>query len=778
MTSGAARRLQYAFAAVAAGGVMVGAACALAGADEAADAVWIATTVAGVAPAAWWVWDRARQRQLGVDIVALLALVGTLAVGEYLAGAVITTMLATGRALESVAAARARRDLQAIVARQPTDVHRYVGADLVTEPVTVVHQGDMLLVKPGEVVPVDGIVVRGGAVLDESTLTGEALPIERHPGELVRSGTVNAGGPFDLRATTTAAESTYAGIVRLVEQAEASSAPFVRLADRYAGAFLGLSLFIAALAWAVSQDAERAVAVLVVATPCPLILAAPVAVVSGLSRAARRGVIVKGGAALEQLARGRVLLFDKTGTLTAGTPVLADIVTRDDVAGDELLRLAASLDQVSSHVLAAAIARAAAERGLALSLPTDVDEWPGRGIRGQVGTHSVAVGKAALVGAAEGDRWVRATRRRAELDGSLTVFVGIDGEAAGALLFDDPIRLDAARTVRELRRQGIQRVVMVTGDHADVAETVGAVIGVDEVLAERTPADKLDAIAVERRWGPTIMVGDGLNDAPALAAADVGVALGARGASASSAAADVVIAVDRLDRLGDGVAIARRTQMIAVQSVVAGVGLSLGAMAFAAAGLLAPAWGALLQEVIDVAVILNALRARRGGPAVRPPHPSEVELARQFGVEHLSLRVEVERVRAVGDALGGADRRDALVAAHDLHRVLVDELLPHERAEGQRLYPVIAQALGGEEPMASMQREHVEIAHQIRRMGRLLSGIDIDAPDPEDVLELRRLLYGLYAVLRLHFAQEDERYYSFADEVTSPRHGTAGAVPT
>ena len=777
MAPGGSRRPHYGFAAAAAGGVLAGGVLALAGADDAADVVWIATTLAGVGPAAWWVWERARHCHLGVDVIALLALLGTLVVGEYLAGAVITVMLATGRALESVADARARRDLEALVARQPTEVHRYDGAELRTEPVAVVAQGDVLLVKPGEVVPVDGVVVRGVAVLDESTVTGEALPVERRAADLIRSGTVNAGGPFDLRATATAADSTYAGIVRLVEQAESSSAPFVRLADRYAAVFLGLSLTLAALAWAVSQDASRAVAVLVVATPCPLILAAPIAVVSGLSRAARRGVIVKGGAALEQLARGRVLLFDKTGTLTAGTPVVTDTIARDRTETAELLRLAASLDQISSHVLAGAVVKAATGRRLELSLPDSVEEWPGLGIRGRVDGHEVSVGKAALVGARDGDPWVRAVRRRADLDGSLTVFVGIDGEPAGALLFDDPIRLDAARTVRELRRQGITRVVMVTGDHADVAEAVGAVIGVDEVLAERTPADKLDAVAVERRWGPTIMVGDGVNDAPALAAADVGVALGARGASASSASADVVIAVDRLDRLGDGVAIARHTQRIAAQSVVAGVSLSLAAMGFAAAGLIAPAWGALLQEMIDVAVMLNALRARRGGRTLRRPTASEAALAHRFGAEHLALRPEVEQIRAVGDALGGDDPRAALPAARDLHRILVDELLPHEQAEGQRLYPVIARALGGEETMASMQREHVEIAHQVRRLGRLLDGIDVDAPDDEDILDLRRLLYGLYAVLRLHFAKEDERYFSFADDMPSDLPGSSDALP-
>jgi heavy metal translocating P-type ATPase len=755
-------------------GVLLGISLAFAGADDLADGVWIVVTLAGVGPAAWWVGQGLRQRRVGVDVVALLALLGTLAVGEYLAGAVIAAMLATGRTLEAVADAKARHDLEALVSRQPTTVHRYRDTELVSEPISAVGRSDLLLVKPGEVIPVDGVVANGAAVLDESSLTGEAMPVEHPAGEAVRSGTINAGGPFDLRATAAAAASTYAGVVRMVEQAEASSAPFVRLADRYAAAFLAISLSVAGVAWAASGQAERAVAVLVVATPCPLILAAPIALVAGMARAARRGVIVKGGSALERLARGRVLLFDKTGTLTVGRPSLTDVAAAADVSPDELLRLSASLDQVSSHVLASAVEREAVRRQLPLSFPEGVVEQPAMGLRGRVDGREVAVGKAAWVGAREDDRWVRRVRRRADLDGSLTVFVGVDGVPAGALLFDDPIRLDAAHTIQGLRRHGIDRVVMVTGDHADVAATVGTVIGADEVLADRTPGDKVDAVVLARRWGPTIMVGDGLNDAAALAIADVGVALGARGASASSEAADVVILVDRLDRLGEGVGIARRTRSIAVQSVVVGMGLSLIAMGFAAAGLIAAVWGALLQEALDVTAIASALRALGRPRTEHHPAKKEVELVRRFGVEHLVLVPELERVRVVADALGDTDPRPGLQDAQEVHRFLAERLLPHEWAEDERLYPVLSRALGGEEPMASMRREHVEIAHQVRRLGRLLSGVDPDDPDDADVLEVRRLLYGLYAILRLHFAKEDERYFTFADgelELIAPATG-------
>ncbi len=431
-------------------------------------------------------------------------------------------------------------------------------------------------------------------------------------GDVVRSGVVNAGSPFDLRATTTAAESTYAGIVRLVSEAQADSAPSVRIADRYAAFFLPLTLAVAAGAWIFSGDAVRAVAVLVVATPCPLLLAVPIAVVSGLSRAARRGVVIKGGGALEQLGQGEILLLDKTGTLTAGRPTVTEIVAPDAPGPDEVLRLAACVDQVSPHVLAAAVVGAAHERGLVLDLPTDVEEVPGQGIHGRIDGRFVAVGKASWV-AQRYPEWLAGVRRRAALDGALTIFVGIDGCLVGAILLDDPIRPDAARTMRELRRSGIGRIIMVTGDRDEVAESVGAAIGVDQVLAERSPAEKVEAVRAASREGVTIMVGDGINDAPALASAGVGVAIGVRGSTASSEAADVVLTVDRLDRLADAIRIAQRSRTIAIQSVVMGMGLSVLAMVAAAFGWLPPTAGAVLQEVIDVAAITNALRALKDG---------------------------------------------------------------------------------------------------------------------------------------------------------------------
>jgi heavy metal translocating P-type ATPase len=748
---------------VALAGLALGGAGRVAGAERAADAVWALTTAGALLPAFVSVAAGLWRRKPGVDVVAVLALAGCLAVGEFLAGAVIAVMLATGRVLEQRAAARAERELRSLLARTPREAHRYEGGVLTSPPLSAVVPGDRLLVKPGEVVPVDGLL-ETPAVLDESALTGEAASVERAAGEPVRSGVLNAGSPFDLRATTTADDSTYAGIVRLVQDAATDQAPFVRLADRYALAFVPLTLTLAATTWAWSGSLLRAVAVLVVATPCPLILAAPVAITSGLSRAARRGVIVKGGSVLERLARTEVLLLDKTGTLTAGRPTVVGTVSEDGLDAGEVLRLAASLDQVSPHVLAAAVVRAARRQGLGLSLPEDVTELAGHGIRGRVDGRKVAIGKASWVLPATAPAWARAARRRADLDGSLTVFVAVDGRPAGALLVQDQVRPDAGRTIRALRRAGIRRVVMVTGDRPEVADLIGSVVGVDATLAERTPAEKVEAVLAERRSGPVIMVGDGLNDAPALALADVGVALGSTGSSASSEAADVVLTVDRLDRLADALLIARRARSIALQSVLVGMGLSLAAMVAAALGALPVTAGALLQEAIDVAAIGNALRVLTGGAGGRRLTGDDALLGRRFSAEHRLLRPDLDRILAAADGLGGPAPAATLPAVHAVRRFLVDDLLPHEEAEERQLYPVLDRILGGEDPTGTMVRAHAEIAHLVRRLGRLLDELTPAGPDADEITELRRTLYGLHAILTLHFAQEDEGYLSLTDD--------------
>ncbi len=787
-------------------GLVVGILAALNGRDDLATWAWAIPTLLVGARLAMAIARDLRHGEAGVDVIAILAIGGALALGETFAAAVIGVMLATGEALESYAEGRARRELSALLGRAPQDVSRHVDGGLEVVPISEVAPGDRLLVRPGEVVPVDGLVQGSAAILDEAALTGESRLVTREEGDTVSSGVVNAGGPFDLRALATAEKSTYAGIVRLVEEAGRAKAPFVRLADRYALLFVPLALGISGAAWLLSGDPARGLAVLVVATPCPLLLAAPIAIVAGISRAARRGIIVKGGGPLETLARARVVLFDKTGTLTAGRPRLASVVTAPRGGGvtggagggtadgadggaavapgdadgtaaaaeaasppleaDEVLRLAASIEQASPHVLAAAIVHAARKQGLVLSLPSAVEETPGAGIVGRVEGREVAVGSAAF--ATSGGplpSWARELRRRAVMEGATNVFVRLDGTLVGALVMDDPIRPETPRAVRGLRRAGFARILMVTGDHHAVAEIVGAAIGLDGVLADRAPGDKVEAVAAERELagGPLVMVGDGINDAPALAAADVGVAMGARGATASSEAADIVITVDRLDRLAEAVRIARHSRRIALQSVVAGMGMSMVAMVAAAFGFLPVVVGALLQEAIDVAVILNALRALRGGTEKPIRVAGWEQTGARLTAEHRELASGIARLRATADGLDILAPAEALTELEATRAFIVETLVPHEVEEDQVIYPMLATALGSDDATAALHRTHTEIFHLARLFGRLVAELGTDGPTPDDRTDLRRALYGLDAILRLHMAQEEELYASIGD---------------
>lgn len=602
-------------AAVALTAIVAGGILHLLGAADAGQQVWRAAVALLAAELAF---DVARtvfiDRHLGVDTIALVAMAGALALGEELAGAVIGLMYSGGAALEAVAARRARRELTRLIERAPRLALVRVGDSLREVAIGAVGTGDTVMVRAGEVIPVDGTLVSAEAVIDTSTLTGEPLPVTLRMGAAVMSGTTNAGAPFDVRAERPAAESAYAALVRLVEQAQAQRAPFVRMADRYAGIFLPFTLVVAGLAWVLGGDPTRALAVVVVATPCPLILAAPIALVSGLSRAARSGVIVKGTTAIEALGAARSVLFDKTGTLTVGTPHVREVVAFERIGHDELLRLAASVDQLSAHVLGEALVRAAQERGLELELPGSAHEEPGQGIAGSIGGRRVAVGSRAFL-RGEGiaiDTSAAAAGLAGRGSGEARVLVGVDGAVAGMIVMADRLRADAEHVVERLRGEGIRYVALVSGDRRSVARRVGEVLGVDRIYAELDPEDKLAVVHElheDPGLRPVIMVGDGVNDAPALAAADLGIAMGAAGATASSEAADAVITVDRIDRVADAVRIGRRALRIARQSVLVGMGLSMAAMAVAAAGYLPPVAGALFQEVIDLAVILNALRA-------------------------------------------------------------------------------------------------------------------------------------------------------------------------
>lgn len=546
------------------------------------------------------------RREFGLDVIALLSMSSALVFGEHLAAAVVALMYSGGQYLESIAEGRARREMTALLTRAPRSAIRRRDEELEEIATADIRPGDQLVVRKGDIVPTDG-TLSSDAVLDESALTGEAFPVARKGGEPVTSGCANAGELFEFTASKSADESIYAGIVKLVEAANESKAPMSRLSDRYALVFLLITLSIAICAWYQAGDPVRAVAVLVVATPCPLILAVPIAWTAGMSRAASIGLLFKGAGVLERFGQIRTIVFDKTGTLTDGQPHLAAIKSLSD--DDEVLRLVASLDQGSTHVAAEALIREARNRGLLLTLPMGVSEKPGEGITGYVDGKHVAVGGLNFIASK--------VSGVPDLDepGSMSAAVAVDGKFAAMLIFRDALREGAAEALSELKRLGLARFILATGDRADVASAIAADLPLDEVHADLTPEQKIDLVRREAGLEPTMMIGDGINDAPALAAAHVGLAMGTRGSAAAIEAADAVLLVDRLDRVSYGVGIARRCRRIALQSVAAGIGLSTAGMVIAAFGYLKPIEGALLQEAIDVAVILNALRALRSDRA-------------------------------------------------------------------------------------------------------------------------------------------------------------------
>ncbi|TFC26327.1 cadmium-translocating P-type ATPase [Cryobacterium sp. TMT2-18-3] len=563
---------------------------------------------------------------LGIDVLAITAIVSTVLVGEYVATLIIVLMLTGGAALEDFAVNRAKRELDALLRRAPQIAHRLVagtGTDTHTDtdtdtdtdtgngevedvPATDVRPGDLLLVRPAEIVPVDGALVSVSAAFDESSLTGESLPVEREAGDAVLSGSINGQAAATIRATATAADSQYQQIIALVEEASASKAPVVRLADRYAVPFTAVSLSIAALAWIVSGDPARFAEVLVVATPCPLLISAPVAFMGGMSRAARNGIIVKGGGVLEMLSRAKTVVFDKTGTLTHGSPTIARVLPEPGFDEDELLALAASAEQYSSHVLAASVIAAARTRGLELIGSETANEVPAHGVVARLGAREVTVGKLSFIR----ERATDAVAAPLE-GGELAIYIAVDGRFAGSIVASDTLRENAPQTLADLRALGLRDTVMLTGDARPTAEHIAALVGIGQVQADCLPADKVNAVrGLAHR--PVIMVGDGVNDAPVLAVAEVGIAMGARGATAASESADVVILIDDLTRAARAVAIGQDTIRIALQSIWLGIALSLGLMVLAAFGFIPATAGALLQEFVDLATILNALRAIGG----------------------------------------------------------------------------------------------------------------------------------------------------------------------
>ena len=578
---------------------------------------WIAT----VCVAAFVVWTLVgmvrdvMRGHVGLDILAVVAMVATLAVGEYLASLIIVLMLSGGEALEDFAARRAKRDLTALLDRSPRIAHVIVHPlsgesdevrDVAVDDVVV---GDVLLVRPSEIVPADGVLLSESGSIDESSLTGESLPVTREVGGDVLSGAINGTRAVHVRAVRRSVDSQYQQIVALVRAAEGSKAPVVRLADRFAIPFTAVALVLAGTAWLISGDSTRFAEVLVLATPCPLLIAAPVAFLGGLSRAAKTGVIMKGGAVIEQLARVRSAAFDKTGTLTEGRPDLVDVRPAPGFGQDELLLLAASAEQYSSHVLAEGIRRAAATRGLELIAAEAASEVATNGVTAEIDGRTVVVGKPAYVASLAAD-----TERVSLGAGEAAAYVAVDGRFAGVLVLADDPRPESAAVISWLREQGLERITMLTGDTAATAETIAKDVGIDEVHADLLPPEQV-RLAAQLHPRPVMMVGDGVNDAPVLAAADIGMAMGAKGATVAGDAADIVILVDSLAKVADAVSIGRHTLRVALTAIWIGIGLSVGLMIVAMTGVIPAVAGALTQELVDLATILYALRALGGPPS-------------------------------------------------------------------------------------------------------------------------------------------------------------------
>jgi heavy metal translocating P-type ATPase len=595
---------RYPLPVIAAVGLLTGlAAGAVGGAPQVGRWIFLATLVVGGGPLVLQTLRGLVRGRFAADVVATLAILAALALGQWFAGAVVVLMQSGGEALERYAMGRASSSLEALLARAPRIAHRQRDGQLEDVPVETVAVGDVVVVKPGDFVPVDAAVLEGASAVDESALTGEPLPVHAVPGTELLSGSINLDGVLRASVLRPANQSQYQQIVRLVEQAQREKPPIQRLADRFAIWFTPLTLAMCGVAYLVTASPVAVLAVLVVATPCPLILATPVAVIAGISRAADAGVIVKTGAAIEQLGLARAVVFDKTGTLTIGHPTVSRVEALDGYRPADVLRLAAAVEQYSSHHLGRAIA-AHGHRDGPLAAVQEFREQPGRGVSGLVEGHVVEVGSAAHLA----ERGIPVPETP---PGETTAYVGLDGRLAGAILIADRLRHQVPALMHRLAVLGVTDTVMLTGDRLEAAETIAGQAGIRTVRANLLPADKVAAVdELKRRYGTVVMVGDGINDAPALAAATVGVAMGAHGTAVSAEAADVVLLVDDISRVGDAMSISRRMRRIAMQSIAVGLGVSSALMVVASLGYLSPPVGALLQEALDAAVILNALRVR------------------------------------------------------------------------------------------------------------------------------------------------------------------------
>ena len=584
----------------------IAAAGLVAGLIARSDAVFLITLIVGGIPLVYQTVRGIVRGRFAADIVASLAIVTALVLGQYFAGVVVVLMQSGGEALEAYAMQRASSSLEALLARAPRIAHRLGGEQVTDVPVESVAVGETLLVRPGDLVPVDAEVVTGTSSVDQSAITGEPVPIRAVAGTQLLSGSINLDGALQVRAMRAAAQSQYQQIVAMVERARLEKPPIQRVADRAAVWFTPITLLMCALAYLVTGTTVSVLAVLVVATPCPLILATPVAVIAGISRAADLGVIVKNGRAIEQLGLVQAVVFDKTGTLTLGHPTVSHVEGLNGLSSDEVLRLASAVEQFSAHHLARAVVDAGRDRQDRGVFPpvTGFEESPGRGVSGSVEGRRVHVGSLRYLSDA-------GVSVRESSSAGTTAHVAVDGRVSGEIHFADRLRHQVPALMQHLAVLGVRDTVMLTGDREATAEAIAAQAGIRTVRANLMPADKVAAVRdLAQRYGNVLMVGDGINDAPALAAATVGVAMGAHGTAVSAEAADVVLLVDDIARVGDAVAISRRMRRIVLQSIGIGLGVSFALMVVASLGHITPAAGAVMQEALDAAVILNALRVR------------------------------------------------------------------------------------------------------------------------------------------------------------------------
>ena len=546
----------------------------------------------------------------GVDIIAGVALISALFFREYLAGVIVLLMLSGGEALEQYALERARKDLTLLLSKAPQIAHRKVGEKITDVAIEDIHINDILIVKQGEVIPIDGIVIKGRSLVDESTMTGESIPSDKHPGSHVLSGTTNQDGVLEIRARRTSKESKFEQIVKLVREAEEKKAPIIRLADRYSVYFTAITFVLAFFAWGISKDPLRVFAVLVVATPCPLILATPIAIISAISKSAKKGIIIKDGGAIEQLSEARSFVFDKTGTITLGVPTVSGAEAQW-ITESELIKKAASLDQLSDHVLSKALVDYATNEGMKLDYPEGFKEFFGEGVYGRIGRKKYYFGKLAFLkenGVRISER-MRKIHNSAQESGKMAVYLSDEKKILGAIYFSDELRGESRYLFDKLREEGIGKIVMITGDRESVARRISQRVGIREHISQCLPECKFEKIkAMKKGYGPLVMVGDGVNDAPALAEADIGIAISPHSANVASQSASAVIVSPDISKVYDLFKVSKKTVRIAKQGIFFGIGLSSVFMILASMGIVTPIAGAIIQEGIDVVVIFNALR--------------------------------------------------------------------------------------------------------------------------------------------------------------------------